>query len=54
MKTGEERKLVKTYLDEGDVLCDKCGKLSKREDAIEIRDPLSTVIIHQHKGKCPK
>jgi ribosomal protein S26 len=40
-------RFVKTHLGEGDVACDKCGRLVKRGEAIEIWPITSDRIAHQ-------
>lgn len=47
-------KFEKTHLGENTVVCDTCGRMAKRDEVIEVRDPISTLILHQHKERCPK
>jgi hypothetical protein len=47
-------KFSKTHLGEGLVVCDTCMQMAKRDEVVEIRSPLSTVILHQHKEECKK
>jgi len=51
MKKNKE-KIMKTFLDEGDIICDICGRLAKKDEVIEVRDPTSTIVLHQHKERC--
>ena len=45
-------KFHKTNLGEGLVVCDKCMRMARRHEVIEIRSPLSSAIIHEHKRDC--
>jgi hypothetical protein len=47
-------KVEKTHLGEGLVVCDTCMQMAKRSEVIEIRSPLSTIVLHQHKVECRK
>ena len=49
---GESRRFVKTHLGEGEVVCDRCNCLAKKEECTEIRSPLSNHIYHVHKKGC--
>ena len=42
-------KFKKTNLGEGDVVCDRCGRLVKRGEAIEIWPITSDRILHYHR-----
>jgi len=48
----KEKKFSKTYLDEGDILCDRCNRKARRDDVIEIRDPTSSLVLHEHRKRC--
>lgn len=48
----ERRRVVETHLGEGDVVCDNCNRLAKRDEVCEIRDPTSPLVLHQHKNGC--
>lgn len=52
MEKKNEEKIMKTFLDEGDIVCDRCGRLAKRDEVVEVRDPTSTIVLHQHKMRC--
>ena len=41
-------KLQKTNLGELEAVCDKCNRLARREELIEVRSALSTLILHYH------
>jgi hypothetical protein len=45
-------KFRKTHLGEDEVICDKCMQLARRSEVDEIRDPTSSLILHQHKKRC--
>ena len=42
-------KFTKTNIGEGEAICDKCNKAEKRNRLIEIRDPTSSLILHEHR-----
>jgi len=38
-----------TNLGENEAVCDVCGRLSKRNELVEIPDPFSNLILHAHR-----
>jgi len=43
--------IKKTFLDEKDIVCDRCMRMARRHEVIEVRSPISTWILHQHKNE---
>jgi len=41
-------KIQKTNVGELEAVCDKCNRLARRDELIEVRSPLSTLILHYH------